>query len=207
MQNEDSSVSQDYISGLQSPFYSKGRKDADEWRGGQYFSRTPPHQRGKSVPQVEGEFSQFCRFAQEKHKKIAALHSSGKFSTLPSSTKAPMSGSNPPSINEIIVWCPKLGRGMNSRRASRSLPRSIPTCVSTVEHATRAATTVATKALPFLQKRTSPRLSRRIAQDARSVSLSAPSTTASPWCLVEGPYNPDRAVPLGEKFDPAKWAQ
>ena len=22
-----------------------------------------------------------------------------------------------------------------------------------------------------------------------------------------GPYNPDRAVPLGEKFDPSKWAQ
>jgi dihydropyrimidine dehydrogenase (NADP+) len=215
VQNQDSTVIKDYITGMQAMLYMEARNDPN-WKG-QSFDTTPRHQKGKSVD-AEGydEFRPFFgKYYEDKVHAKAAQRAADDYELIKSEdvdaigTIRPVPPLAQPvrDVNSYIAdGVSRIGAWYELSQAEHVIAEIDPTmCVncgscfsSCNDSGYQSITFDAESHLPVI-----------VEEDCTGCTLClsvCPINDCITMVPRGGAYNPDRAVPLGEDFDAKKWA-
>ena len=214
VQNQDSTVIKDYVTGLQALLYMEARGDSD-WKG-QYHARQPSHQKGKGVDAGEDDFKPFFgQFYEEKRHAKAEERAQQEYilddeeiEQIHNIRPVPPLKQNIRSVNELIgAGVSRIGAWHELSQEEQVIAKIDPSmCVncgscfsSCNDSGYQSITFDAETHLPFI-----------VEEDCTGCTLCL-SVCPVDDCITmvprDGPYIPDRAVPLGEDFDEKKWGK
>ena len=170
---------------------------------------TPPHQKGKPVlPLDDGFLPNFGSFVQEKHKKLAKKHAEGIFT--PESNTGGSGGeasSTPPTIADLIgISVPSIGAWYELSQSEQVIAKIDPEMCVNCGACYTSCNDSGYQSITFDEN---THVATVVDEDCTGCTLClsvCPINDCITMVPRGGPYNPDRAIPLGEKFDPAKWA-
>ena len=199
---------------LQALLYMEARGDRD-WKG-QYHAQQPSHQKGKSVDAGEGDFKPFFgQFYEEKRHAKAAERAQQEYilddeeiEQIDNIRPVPPLKQNIRSVNELIgAGVSRIGAWHELSQEEQVIAKIDPSmCVncgscfsSCNDSGYQSITFDAETHLPFI-----------VEEDCTGCTLCL-SVCPADDCITmvprDGPYIPDRAVPLGEDFDEKKWGK
>jgi len=236
VQNQDSTVIADYNSGLQSLLWRIGEKkkggevklnDAN-YVASQRGKKTPRHQLGKEINDEEvkavapdGEFlPNFGPFARERAQRLAqafeknAAQDAGLAASDGSAVASHPTESHPsvpdsvPAMNELIgVATGQIGAWHELSQEEHVIAEIDPEMCVNCGACYTSCNDAGYQSITFDPKTHETKV---VAEDCTGCTLClsvCPINDCITMVPRDGPYLPDRAVTLGEKFDPAKWAK
>lgn len=211
VQNQDSTVISDYTSGLQALLYVQTRDDLADWNG-QYHRTTPKHQAGKHVL-PDPTLPNFGPFAEAKNAKLAEqlaatdIVSAEAAAPLRTMRPAPQPARAPLAINDIIGSAvSKIGAWHELSQEEHVIAKIDPDlCVN----CGACYTSCNDAGYQSITMTADTHVTEIVDEDCTGCTLClsvCPINDCITMVPRDGPYIPDRAVPLGEAFDAKQWA-
>ena len=216
VQNQDSTVIKDYVTGMQTIMYMEARGDS-KWKG-QSHAMTPRHQRGKHVEEEDYESFKpfFGDYYKEKVESAAATRAEDNFELLKSDEIVAIRNMRPAqslkspvrSVNSYIAdGVGRIGAWYELSQEEHVIAKIDPTMCVNCGSCFSSCNDSGYQSITFDEKTHMPVI---VDEDCTGCTLClsvCPINDCITMVPRGGPYIPDRAVPLGENFDASKWAQ
>lgn len=217
VQNQDFTVVHDYKTGLQALLHLKGRANAAEWKG-QYFAQTPVHQAGKPVGAEQrvldeagvGFLPNIGHFAKQKAEALAPLYDAGTVQRAQATltpAAALASATSPPTVGQVIGSAvTRIGAWHELSQEEHVVAKIDPAMCINCGACYTSCNDAGYQSITFDAMTHKAEV---VTADCTGCTLClsvCPVNDCITMVSRDGPYVPDRAVPVGEKFDPKKWA-
>jgi dihydropyrimidine dehydrogenase (NADP+) len=213
VQNQDSTVISDYTSGLKALLYVQTRDDLAHWNG-QYYRETPSHQAGKATT-GDPTLPNFGQYAVDKNTALATKLSHDDYDIVGEEFSAPVHAMRPapvPSrapmpINDIIgMATSKIGAWHELSQEEHVIAKIDPSmCVN----CGACYTSCNDAGYQSITMDPVSHITEVVDKDCTGCTLClsvCPINDCITMVPRDGPYIPDRAVPLGEAYNAEKWS-
>jgi dihydropyrimidine dehydrogenase (NADP+) len=216
VQNQDSTVIEDYLSGLQALIYLKSRSDLANWNG-QFHRVTPSHQQGKVVHPIDGSGEIEPLFGEGAHKYQERLYnmrsddnydpiSAEEVNNVTSMRPAPEADREIVSIGDIIAAAvPRIGEWYALSQEEQVVAKINPSMCINCGSCYSSCNDSGYQSITFDEDN---HVAEVVAGDCTGCTLClsvCPINDCITMVARDGPYIPDRGVALGEDFDIKKW--
>jgi len=210
VQNVDSTVITDYISGLQTLLYLKSRGDLDHFTG-QYYDTVPAHRAGKTLPpSITPELPDFGEFAIKNQYDAADAVTDEKIAETVNEYKAlrpaPESTREVPTVSSIIGKAlPQIGLWYELSQAEQVVAEINPDMCINCGSCYSSCNDSGYQSITFDPETHAAEV---VTEDCTGCTLClsvCPINDCITMVPRGGPYDPDRGVPLGEPFDMEAW--
>merc|ERR1719174_1163000 len=213
VQNVDSTVITDYISGLQTLLYLKSRGDLDNFKG-QYFEKVPAHRAGKVLAsELRHELPDFGDFALKQQFETADAVkdddvAKGINPVYQPARPAPESTREVPTVSSIIgKSLPQIGLWYELSQAEQVVATIDPEMCINCGSCYSSCNDSGYQSITFDPETHAAEV---VTEDCTGCTLClsvCPINDCITMVPRGGPYNPDRGVPPGQQFEVEAWTE